>query len=457
MSDNTKKTVLSLMKAALFGAPLSLPDPVDWKAAARESVAQSVTVLAYEAAKRTEDADGLPACQPVGAGSHPRPASEGSPHPVIPPDVGSAWKNAVNAVTRRNIRVEAEHAELHLLLTGNSVPYVVLKGCASAMYYPEPFLRQLGDVDFLVAPEDVCRADGLLKANGFTYKESSNTDERIYVRGKSVWELHTAANGTPGGEVGDRVRALMSDAIEKAVFYKAPSSACGEGGLPAEPGEGRGGGSPRSFSSCNDTCGSFLVPSEFHHGLVLLLHTARHMTTGGVGLRQICDWAVFAAHMGDRFPEVFEEKLRSVGLWKLACVLTQLSSEYLGAPKQAWAGEPDLGLLAALMDDIFAGGNFGDKDKARRDQAKFITDRKSGGAASRTAAGQAVRSANEIVRRHWPAAGKLPFLYPFGWAFFGGRYALRAALGKRERIDVRSLSRGAKERREVYGKLELFK
>ena len=396
----------------------------------------------------------------------------------IPPEVDRAWKNACSAVTRRNIRVEAEHAELHRMLsgapsgdwrlaTGDSIPYVILKGCASAAYYPEPFLRQLGDVDFLIAPEDVGRADKLLRENGFTYKESSNTDERIYSRGKSVWELHVAANGTPGGEVGVRVRALMADAIEKATFchserseesHKKTAAETKEIPRPPFPTNLGGLGSPGATWDARDDSGnSFLVPSEFHHGLILLLHTARHMTTGGVGLRQICDWAVFSAHMGGRFPGVFEEKLRSVGLWKFACILTQLSSEYLGAPVQNWTGEPDRELLAALIDDIFAGGNFGGKDRSRRDQAKFITDRKSGGAASGSAAGQAVRSANEIVRRHWPAAAKLPILYPAGWAFFGGRYALRAALGKREKPDVRSLSKNAGLRRRIYTRLDLFK
>lgn len=45
----------------------------------------------------------------------------------------------------------AEHGELHELMTANDMPYVAVKGLASAMYYPEPNLRSMGDVDFLVA------------------------------------------------------------------------------------------------------------------------------------------------------------------------------------------------------------------------------------------------------------------------------------------------------------------
>ena len=459
--------LLLLISSALFNTGTSLNLKNSPGTTLRESVAQSVTALAYEAAKKAAVASGQP----------------------LPPEVDRAWNDAVNSIMRRNIRVEAEHGELHRLMTSAGIPYVILKGCASAAYYPDPFLRTLGDVDFLVRPEDADRADKLLRENGFTYKPSSNTDERVYVRGKSVWELHTAANGTPGGEVGKRVRALMADAIEKAEpvsyvgveFHSDPNESCRPRRFQANdlkdcssqqsekttviPNEVRnlteGSKNERDPSpAAQDDNEDYLVPSDFHHGLILLLHTARHMTTGGIGLRHLCDWAVFAAYMGDRFPAEFEDKLKSVGLWKFACILTQLSSEYLGAPEQAWAGQPDAQdreLLEALMDDIFAGGNFGVKDKSRRDQAKFITDRKSGGAASRSMLGQAVRSANEIVRRHWPAADKLPFLYPFGWAFFGGRYAIHAAFGRRERLAVRSLSHSANRRRGLYGQLELFK
>ena len=61
----------------------------------------------------------------------------------------------------------AEHGELHELMTANKLPYVAMKGLASAMYYPEPKLRSMGDVDFLVAKENVSQAGKLLESIGF--------------------------------------------------------------------------------------------------------------------------------------------------------------------------------------------------------------------------------------------------------------------------------------------------
>ena len=49
----------------------------------------------------------------------------------------------------------AEHGELHEWMTANDVPYVAIKGLASARYYPEPNLRLMDDVDFREAKENV--------------------------------------------------------------------------------------------------------------------------------------------------------------------------------------------------------------------------------------------------------------------------------------------------------------
>ena len=48
---------------------------------------------------------------------------------------------------------------------------------------------------------------------------------------------------------------------------------------------------------------AYAVPSDLHHGLILLLHNASHMTAGGIGLRHLCDWAVYMERMTDDFVE----------------------------------------------------------------------------------------------------------------------------------------------------------
>ena len=136
--------------------------------------------------------------------------------------------------------------------------------------------------------------------------------------------------------------------------------------------------------------------------------------------------------------------------------MTQFCTAYLGLSQQDWAGEVDKQLLSDLKNDVFAGGNFGHKDLSRADEAKFITSRKKGTVNNDSAIKQAVLSANEIVRKHWKFAEKVPVVYPFGWAFFGGRYAIRSIAGKRDKVKVSALVNGAEKRKEIYQGLKLF-
>lgn len=94
----------------------------------------------------------------------------------------------------------------------------------------------------------------------------------------------------------------------------------------------------------------------------MLLHVASHMMSEGIGMRHLCDWAVFADTLGnEKFVTLFEEKLKRFGLWKFAQILTLVSERYLGLVHKEWAQNPDVTeeQLEALMEDILNGGNFG--------------------------------------------------------------------------------------------------
>ena len=398
MTRIIEKILLSLLSNALFGAPMEITDDVDWQEVYRESIAQSVAALAFSNLDKS----------------------------VLPEGVAKAWEEMTYQVMMSNMQVDSDHAKLHQILSSAKIPYVILKGDASAAYYPDPMLRAMGDVDFLIDKQNIGKVDLLLRKNGFEPQPSNHECERAYHKGMSVWELHWDVNGVPGGEVGKKIHEYLSDMIEKA----EPSSL---------------------------TNGEYLSPTPFHHGLVMLLHVARHLVTGGIGLRHLCDWAVFVEKLGDRFPEMVEDKLKNIGLWRFAQLMTQLSVVYLKCPKQSWMGDLEHELLDALKDDLFAAGNFGHKDLNRADEAKFITSRRKGGVNDDSALKQSILSANEIVRKHWKFADKVPIVYPVGWAFFGGRYAVRSLAGKRKKISVNELAKSAKTRKEIYQQMKLYK
>ena len=397
MTDLTKTTLLSLLSNALFGTPIDITEDVDWQEVYQESVAQSVSALAFSNLDKS----------------------------ILPEEVAIAWEELTYQVMMSNMQVDSDHAKLHQILSSAKIPYVILKGNASASYYPDPMLRAMGDVDFLIDKQSVGKVDLLLRKNGFEAQPNNHECERAYHKGISVWELHWDVNGVPGGEVGKKIHEYLSDMIEKA--------------------------EPASLTN-----GEYLSPTPFHHGLVMLLPVARHMLTGGIGLRHLCDWAVFVDRIGDDFLGIFEDKLKNAGLWRFAQLLTQLSVVYLKCPEQSWMGELEYDLLDALKDDLFAAGNFGHKDMTRADEAKFITSNKKGNVNDDSDFKQAILSANEIVRKHWRFADKVPIVYPAGWAFFGGRYAVRSLMGKRKKMNVKDLANSARTRKEIYQKIKLF-
>jgi hypothetical protein len=240
-------------------------------------------------------------------------------------------------------------------------------------------------------------------------------------------EAHFEPAGVPKGKAGELVRSYFEDIFDTSVQIETDD-------------------------------GTFVVPDNFHHGLVLLLHTCHHLTGEGIGLRQLCDWAVFANSLSnDEFKILFEHKLKTIGLWRFAQLLTQISIRYLGMPEKEWAMENvDEELLNSIIKDIFTGGNFGAKDAQRISETLIISSRGKNGVGNSSMLRQLFISMNQIVYTKWPISKKLKILLPFGWCFYGGRYIVRMLLGKRKKINVNKVISSAKKRREIYKEFHLY-
>lgn len=324
------------------------------------------------------------------------------------------WEKMTRQVLAENIRVAYDHNQLHQLMTKNDIPYVVLKGMASASFYPNPLNRTMGDVDFLVRREDQHRAEAVLEESGFVSDADKDSYHVGYHCGRSTWELHNRVNGMPDGLPGEKLNAMFSDLMDSAVEY-------------------------------DDGNGVIRIPSPFHHGLILLLHTASHLTAEGVGLRHLCDWVVFAASMSDgEFRERFEEKLQSCGLWRFAQLLTLCGIRYLGAPARAWAGDAPEEVLEAMIMDILEGGNFGHKDAERPSQIKYISNRGERTVDKKSALAQVWNTiAQKAEAEHKSRVGVML------------DYTGKVLSGKRKMDSVATL-KTAENRKRLYSEFQLF-
>lgn len=335
-------------------------------------------------------------------------------------------KSKLQSFFLKNISVGTEHCHLHSLLSDADIPYVIIKGMASSVYYPDELMRLLGDVDFLIREEDMAAVDKILCNDGYVARKKENSHHVTYDKDGLRCEMHFMPPGIPTGSAGDIVSEFFNDIIEKSHVI-------------------------------DTSLGKMSVPSVYHHGLIILLHAIHHLTGDGLGLRHLCDWAVFISSLTkEEFCSVFENSLKSAGLWKIAVILTSVCAEYLGAPFVIYDESLDNELCKKLICDIFSSGNFGQKNADRSHESLFIADKKKDNK-KHGLIRNAILAVNEIVYSHWRIARRIRLLLPLGWIFFGGRYIIRSLAGKRPEIRLKNVLNEAYERQKFYDDLELFK
>lgn len=398
----THRTIFGLLGQHLFGVPFAPEADVDWKAVLQESRQQAV-------------------CNQVFADCSQLSAMDG--------EVLNALRSLLLRGMMKNMQVHAQHTDLHKLMTANEIPYTILKGAASARYYPDPQSRAMGDVDFYVPEADFDRALEVCREAGF---EASGLDHICHVilrKGRVHMEMHRLPAGVPDGKVGQIVKEYLST--------------LGEDG--------------QMVSSLLVTC---RCPSDLHHGLVMLMHLQHHLLSEGIGLRHLCDWAVFVNNFTeDTFPALFREKLKQIGLWRLARLLSLCAVEYLGMPEQRWMQEAsgDRELARELMQDILAGGNFGAKDRQRAYEGLFVSNRGKNGVPNNRVS-QGFEALTRITYMKYPFIEKCPVLLPVGWAAAFGGYLIRTRERNKKGQNIHALSAFQKSapRISLYRQLGLY-
>ena len=400
--ERTHRTIFGLLGQRLFGVPFTPEEGVDWKAVVQESRYQAVFYQVF-------------------ADCYQIPGLDGTMKDEL-------W-NLLAKGTMKNMRIHAQHTDLHRLMTAHGIAYVTLKGAASARYYPDPQSRAMGDVDFYVGEGDFDRALAVCREAGFVASDLDHICHVVLRKGRVHMEMHRMPAGVPDGEVGEIVKGYLTSLCEDACLVQ------------------------NSLVTCR-------CPSDFHHGLIMLMHMQHHLLAEGIGLRHLSDWAVFVNHFHEEaFPELFREKLMAVGLWRLARMLSLCAVEYLGLPQQSWMteGATDRELARALMADILAGGNFGRKDSQRAYEGMFISNRGKDGVQNNRVS-QGFQALTRITHIKYPVTEKYPILLPLGWVGAFGGYLVRTRKRNQKGRNIHTLSAFQKSapRINLYRQLGLY-
>lgn len=348
--DSVYKTECLLIKSALFGAKLSFSPECNWEAVYKDLYSQTVETIPAEFIS------------------------------TLPMDkkLQMEWKKTCMWRISNFYQILQAQSEMVHILKKENIDFVILKGTAAAMYYPCPQYRTMGDVDFLVDPEQFDRAYEILTANGFTDTNGEFNRHKNLTKYGCEFEMHRyfSLQGTS--------RELRQ--LDKLIFY---------GIKDAETVEIDG--------------NEFPVLPKLQNGLVLLQHIKHHLRRS-LGMRQILDWMLFVDKCldDDFWSSSFKIEAARAGLEQLAVTVTRMCQMYLGLNENiSWCKSADNTLCTDLFTHVISCGNMGNK---RTDALQKAYDYKGGPILM-------LKNLQAKGKNSWKAVRQLPVLVIFAWFY----------------------------------------
>ena len=238
-------------------------------------------------------------------------------------------------------------------LNKENIPSVLLKGQGVAQNYFKPTSRMCGDIDLYTGLDGYERAceiiEKLNKSNSYKPGEECDHHMHLSLNGVEV-EVHRLAGTMPSAKLNRRFQEWTRESID-AHFNTSGLNQWDNDGTPIQ------------LASC--TFDAFFI----------LYHATRHMTTEGVGFRQICDWTLYLhKHHASINVEELNQKLKEFHMHAIWKEFGIIAVSILGLPKEELPLVPSnlrpTKRTKELLCHIFTSGNFGRYDANGRDSSQ---------------------------------------------------------------------------------------
>ena len=241
------------------------------------------------------------------------------------------WIAVAERVKAANRLLNRKAAEVSARLKADGWPHCILKGQGVAALYPAPLLRQPGDIDvwMMGRRRDIIRY--LEARHGRMSLCYLHADS--HGQGAEAVEYHFTPSFTT-----DPLRNLR---LQQWFAGQAGAQAAHSAALPEGAGE-------------------IPVPTQAFNEVYMLHHVYRHLFSEGVGLRQVCDYAVLLTRRDGT--EDTAAVLQGLGLWRFARGLAWILSSCFHLPAGRLYCPPDERRGKFIFNEIMAGGNFGQYD-----------------------------------------------------------------------------------------------
>ena len=349
MVTKNQKPLLELLKSVLFKTEPVFQGQVDWNGVFREAKVHAIICLTA---------------------------------PGVPEEERIKWRMEENLQKANFIRLIQAQSELIDLFEEHHIPVVILKGTAAAQYYPAPFRRTMGDVDFYVSREQLEEAQAILQENGYSQIHEDDGRHIAYRKQGLIFEMHYRFS-SPDCDI----EPIILDGFSHASYHRI---------------------SNKIFPSLPDA----------ENGIVLLAHIRHHIMLSGIGLRQIIDWMMFvhAYLTPEKWDNEFKPLADQTGFTSFSKVLTLMCKMYIGLPDPVpWCENADQSAASELMEFVLNSGNFGQKDRKVAEQRQVEV-------VSRNVRSKGLfRYLQETGEVRWSLLERHPHLKPFAWMYQTGR------------------------------------
>lgn len=389
--------LLALLAHEIFDQAIDIDaSTVDWSAVLAEAQRHKVTALLYPAIRSMDD---------------------------VPEAIFNKVCGTAIAVATASEAMLKEQRRILDLLEARQIPCAVLKGTSVAHLYPHPELRTIGDIDILVDEENLDEACKALQADGFA--PSYTAEKHLCLQKSAVWvEMHRMVSVFPESEKGRFTKQTMADAL-------------------------------RHTQEAEISGVRFPMLSGAYQIIALLAHMEQHLATSGIGLRQVCDWAVTAHALRNCFDGETLALLERCGLLRFAKIMMRLCERYLGLPPCQWTADAPDTLVDAMLSDVLEGGNF-QAQHAKRPLVDVLTDAYDvAGKGRNSLLRNYIRYLKKYLRQSYPWAKSKLWIPVFG-IFLPARWGMRVLLGKRKKINLMHAAGMARERERLLREMKLY-
>lgn len=253
-----------------------------------------------------------------------------------PQKLALRWTVDAESIRGRNTKVNEAAAALTQKFDAVGCRAFMLKGPANALYYPEPLLRQPGDIDLYIAGGKELILNKIREASlPEVFHLSSH--HASFMFGDVEVEAHFLATHAYSPKKNAALQKFLNEELAATVDSLAKTKKLDPSQLPQR----------------------FLVPSMAYALAMQLSHIKQHFFKGGVGLRQLIDYnqLLLASSVEER--RKVSTVLKRAGLYRIACAVVWVLQQTLLLEEKYFICAPDSRRGKKLLSVILNGGNFG--------------------------------------------------------------------------------------------------